>query len=117
MSTIRSINAVTLAVSDMERSIAFYRSIGFRLEHHGESFATFRLGEQALNLTAETEPAGGFWGRVIFYVEDVDQMHRLVLDAGHGTETEPADAPWKERYFHLNDPDGHQLSFARPLVS
>jgi hypothetical protein len=22
---------------------------------------------------------------------------------------------WGERYFHLTDPDGHALSFARPL--
>ncbi|MGH8701888.1 MAG: VOC family protein, partial [Burkholderiales bacterium] len=27
----------------------------------------------------------------------------------------PADAPWGERYFHISDPDGHELSFARPL--
>ena len=117
MSNIQSLNAVTLAVADMERSVAFYRSIGFLLEHNSEGFATFRLGEQALNLTAESEPTGGFWGRVIFYVDDVDLMHELVLEAGHGAETEPADAPWNERYFHLNDPDGHQLSFARPLGS
>jgi uncharacterized glyoxalase superfamily protein PhnB len=30
--------------------------------------------------------------------------------------TEPADAPWGERYFHVRDPDGHELSFARPLA-
>jgi uncharacterized glyoxalase superfamily protein PhnB len=28
----------------------------------------------------------------------------------------PTDAPWGERYFHLRDPDGHELSFAK-LVS
>ena len=27
----------------------------------------------------------------------------------------PADAPWGERYFHVLDPDGHELSFARLL--
>ena len=117
MSAIRSINAVTLAVSDMKRSVGFYRSIGFQLEHHTETFSTFRLGVQALNLTAEATPTGGFWGRLIFYVEDVDQAHQLALEAGHEPETEPADAPWGERFFHLNDPDGHQLSFAKPLRS
>ena len=25
------------------------------------------------------------------------------------------DAPWGERYFHVRDPDGHELSFARLL--
>jgi hypothetical protein len=27
----------------------------------------------------------------------------------------PQDASWGERYFHLPDPDGHELSFARPI--
>src|SRR5260370_34379779 len=27
----------------------------------------------------------------------------------------PRDAAWGERYFHMPDPDGHELSFARPL--
>lgn len=115
MSIVRSINAVTLAVSSIERSIRFYRSVGLELEHSSPMFATFRLGDQALNLTAEAEPDHGFWGRVIFHVEDVDSIHQTVLDAGHEPEAGPADAPWGERYFHLNDPDGHQLSFAKPL--
>jgi uncharacterized glyoxalase superfamily protein PhnB len=29
----------------------------------------------------------------------------------------PRDAPWGERYFHMRDPDGHELSFARPYQS
>ena len=29
----------------------------------------------------------------------------------------PRDAEWGERFFHLIDPDGHELSFARPLRS
>ncbi len=37
------------------------------------------------------------------------------VEAGFEPETAPADAPWGERYFHLVDPDGHELSFARPL--
>jgi len=27
----------------------------------------------------------------------------------------PRDASWGERYFHMPDPDGHELSFARPI--
>lgn len=115
--TVRSINAITLATSDIDRSVRFYGSIGFRLDYRSPTFATFRIGSQALNLTGEAESAPGFWGRVIFYVDDVNAMYQTVLDAGHEPETGPADATWGERYFHLNDPDGHQLSFAKPLGS
>jgi catechol 2,3-dioxygenase-like lactoylglutathione lyase family enzyme len=27
----------------------------------------------------------------------------------------PRDASWGERYFHMSDPEGHELSFARPI--
>jgi len=27
----------------------------------------------------------------------------------------PRDAAWGERFFHVTDPDGHELSFAEPL--
>lgn len=115
--SVSSINAITLAVTDMDRSVRFYESIGFRLDFRSPHFATFRIGEQALNLTGEAPPDTGFWGRVIFYVDDVDRMHANVVEAGHLPEAPPADATWGERYFHVNDPDGHQLSFAKPLSS
>lgn len=54
-------------------------------------------------------------GRVVFWVDDVDAMYERALTSGVSPETEPADAPWGERYFHLRDPDGHELSFARPI--
>jgi uncharacterized glyoxalase superfamily protein PhnB len=54
---------------------------------------------------------------VIFWVADVDEMHARARRAGYSPEAAPTDAPWGERYFHLRDPDGHELSFARPLAS
>jgi len=42
-------------------------------------------------------------------------MYAHVLAQGFSPEAPPRDAPWRERYFHLADPDGHALSFARPL--
>jgi uncharacterized glyoxalase superfamily protein PhnB len=29
----------------------------------------------------------------------------------------PADAIWGERYFHITDPDGHEISFAMLLAN
>jgi len=54
------------------------------------------------------------WGRLIFYVPDVDQFWRYLQDKGFDPES-PRDASWGERYFHMHDPDGDDLSFARPL--
>lgn len=116
-SPIRSISAVTLLVSDMERSVAFYESIGFEILYGGPeaAFTSLRVGDQFLNLMAGIGATIARWGRVIVYVDDVDNQYRRVVEAGHRPEAEPRDGEWGERYFHLDDPDGHQLSFARPL--
>ena len=55
------------------------------------------------------------WGRVIFRVADVDALHERALAAGYRPTTAPRGAEWGERFFHPTDPDGHDLSFARPL--
>src|SRR6266850_1205592 len=97
LSMIEGISAVTLGTHEMPRAVRFYRTLGFEVLHGGEdsSFTSFRAGTSYLNLiTQPTERRWSWWGRVIFYV-----------------------AEWGERFFHLIDPDGHELSFARPLLS
>src|SRR4030088_2749317 len=63
------------------------------------------------------ERGWSWWGRVIFYVADVDALYDRALAAGCQPTTAPRDAEWGERYFHLVDPDGHELSFACLLRS
>jgi catechol 2,3-dioxygenase-like lactoylglutathione lyase family enzyme len=114
---IESISAVTLASRDMKRSVRFYRSLGFELRYGGEeaSFTTFVVGTGFLNLVLQPAASVEWWGRVIFHVSDVDALYARVLAAGLAPATAPRDAEWGERYFHIVDPDGHELSFARPL--
>lgn len=117
--TIESISAVTLATHDMAGAVRFYRSLGFQLRYGGEGaeFSSFRVGPNYLNLSAQPqERRWSWWGRVIFYVSDVDAMYERALALGLEPEAPPRDAEWGERYFHLSDPDGHQLSFAKPLA-
>ena len=118
--TVQRISAVTLAVRDMARSVDFYRDrVGLELLYGGAgaSFSSFAVSDAYLNLVLETDREPGWWGRVIFYVDDVDAIYRRLRDAGLTPATAPRDASWGERYFHISDPDGHELSFARPLRS
>ena len=117
---IESISAVTLCTRDMTRAVRFYRALGFPLRYGGEQadFTSFTVGTSYLNLMACPVPGDGpwpCWGRTIFYVSDVDAMHQRALAHGLQPDTAPRDAEWGERYFHVTDPDGHELSFARPL--
>jgi catechol 2,3-dioxygenase-like lactoylglutathione lyase family enzyme len=115
---IEGISALTLGTHDMTRAVRFYRVLGFELLYGGEAadFTSFRAGPGYLNLiTQPPEKRWSWWGRVIFYVDNVDALYAQALAAGLQPSTQPRDAEWGERYFHLSDPDGHELSFARPL--
>ena len=105
---------------NMLDAVAFYEALGFHLLYGGPEapFTSFRVGAGYLNLQLDTvgAPRRAVWGRVVFWVDDVDAMYRRALAAGFDPETSPADAPWGERYFHIHDRDGHELSFARPLA-
>jgi catechol 2,3-dioxygenase-like lactoylglutathione lyase family enzyme len=117
---IQSISAVTLVTTDMRRAVQFYRMLGLQLVYGGEeaTFTSFRAGPNFLNLISQ--PAKGpvsWWGRVIFYEPNIDELYARLVAAGCRPLTAPRDAEWGERYFHLTDPDGHELSFAWPSIA
>jgi catechol 2,3-dioxygenase-like lactoylglutathione lyase family enzyme len=115
---IESISAIMLATHDMTRAVGFYRTLGFPMRYGRESagFTSFGVGTGYLNLILQdTNRAWSWWGRVIFYVSDVDALFLHAVAHGLHPDFAPRDADWKERYFHIADPDGHELSFAKPL--
>ena len=103
----------------MSRAVRFYRSLGFALRYGGEdaAFTSFQVGSGYLNLILQPwSRMWSWWGRIIFHVTDVDAIYARAVAQGLCPEAPPRDAEWGERYFHLLDPDGHELSFAQPLV-
>lgn len=115
---IEAISAITLATHDMARAVAFYEALGFERNYGGPAagFTSFFAGSGFLNLIAvPRDRSWSWWGRTIFHVDDVDAQYQRACDAGLAPHDEPRDAPWGERFFHITDPDGHELSFARPL--
>lgn len=121
---VNSISAVTFFVSDMERSCKFYSSIpGFELHFGGPSykFTSFKIAKKTyLNLELNADKKNTEFGRVIFYCDDVDALYKFLKNNNEFSrfatfETEPTDAKWGERFFHIRDPDNYQLSFAIPV--
>jgi catechol 2,3-dioxygenase-like lactoylglutathione lyase family enzyme len=108
-----------------------------------DSFSTFEVGERSeaatyLNLEwiEEEDDESSFYvskkpnlgkikvsqdfGRVIFHTENVDRLYSYMkndecISKSIVFENEPTDAPWGERFFHIREPNGYQLSFAQPL--
>ena len=115
---IEKISAVTLRVANMMESVRFYRDVlGMELLYGGEDagFSSLRAEDaQSAILNLEQGNTVTRWGRLVFHVTNVDVLWTHLNERGFDPEI-PQDASWGERYFHMPDPDGHQLSFARPL--
>lgn len=120
------LNAITLRTTDMAAAVEFYELIGCTTIFGGPSasFTTMAIDDfvpgsatNFINLTVEQAERGrpGFWGRYIIFVDDPDAHHRRLVDAGRTPLMAPSNATWRERYFHVLDPDGHEVSLARPL--
>ena len=116
MPMIHHISAVTFAVRSMPEAITFYSKLGFTLVYGGPQahFSTHQAGNAFVNLTLSPAYLPAWWGRAIFRVDDVDALYQTVLAAGY-TPAPPQNGAWGERYFHLSDPNGHELSFAQLL--
>jgi len=123
---VNRISAVTLFVKDMARSCKFYSAIpGFTPVCGGKSssFTTLEIKKGSktyLNLELRKEASSKDFGRIIFYTSDVDELYRTLKKDNTISklglfENEPTNAPWGERFFHIRDPDGYQLSFAMPI--
>ena len=129
---IEKVSAVTLRVANMMESVRFYRDVlGLELLYGGEAagFSSLRSkNAQSAVLNLEQGQTETGWGRLIFHVTDVDAFWARLKESGlsvdalwnhlkeRGFDPEvPRDACWGERYFHMPDPDGHELSFARPI--
>src|SRR5919197_1349068 len=98
---IEKISAITLKVARMDVAVRFYRDVLGMEVLYGGSGATFfslRMGEGE--------------HRIIFHVADVDSSWSYLKQKGFEPDR-PRDASWGERYFHMRDPDGNEISFAR----
>ena len=124
------LNAIGIAVSDLRRSLQFYRLLGLDLpeaptEDHVE--ATMANGTRLMFDTEEVirsflpdwERLDGNQVSLAFECSspsEVDEMYARVVDAGFEGEQEPWDAFWGQRYALLGDPDGVRVNLYAALV-
>jgi uncharacterized glyoxalase superfamily protein PhnB len=109
-----------LQVSDVERSLRFYRDqLGYEVTYtfpdDGEpQFVSLDVGGSKLGLGAAAGPveAGStaIWG----YTDDVDATFASLVEAGAPVVAEPADMPWGERVASVSDPDGYTIHLGAP---
>ena len=116
-----------LFVSDLDRSIRFYRdTIGLPFRFANESYAEFATEGAKFALYARSHlpellgreaapgPGPGLHGEVAFFCDDVDAEHERLAAAGVTVIAPPTDRPWGERTLHVADPDGYVVELTRP---
>ena len=125
------IDVIGLVVSDMGKSLAFYRRLGFAIppEADGEPHVEAALpgGLRLAWDTIETirsfdpewsPPAGSQRISLAFVCTDpaeVDSIYAGFVGAGYVGHLEPWDAFWGQRYATVHDPDGNGVDFFAPL--
>lgn len=112
---------LTLPVSDLDTSIAFYESLGFVTEIHVERFALLRYGSGTLGLLAarprlEIEASSGGTSLRPFVqlemgTDDLDALYNEFIDRGVPVHIAPRDRGF-ERQMQLRDPDGFTIEYA-----
>ena len=124
MTAVRAISHVILFVSDLERSVAFYRDvlgIPHRFTEHG--YAEFETEGTRFALYERTRvrgltgrmPADGGGAEVVFEIDDADEWARRLPASGVEITRLPTDRPWGHRTLHLLDPDGHVVELAQRI--
>lgn len=124
----KSLDYLVLVVTDIERSVVFWRDvIGAEHQHTSGPYAQFSVGQVRLGLfqadaMAETlgrdvgVPGPGRSGfEVGFLVEDVDEAYDDLVASGAVAVTAPGDRAWGQRTAYVADPDGYLIELVRPL--
>ena len=115
-----------IVVSDMPRSLAFYRRLGLEFPEGSESEGhveaqlpgglRFGLDTEEVMHSFDPDwqrPTAGHAEAGAFRCDspaEVDQVYAELLGAGGTAYKEPWDAFWGMRYAQLEDPDGNLLS-------
>jgi|SRR3569833_130234 len=107
-----NLNQVTIPVSNVECSIAFYEKLGLKLIVKAlPYYARFECpdGEStfSLHLAEDAQNCNGTW--IYFEVEDLDNYVDRLIAKGVIFEELPNDKDWLWRESRLKDPDHNQL--------
>jgi len=123
------VTKIEIFVSDLERSRAFYESLGFAVVRQWEDWVMLALGDNVLDLQGDAHVVKGphyftpeidrfprgTGVEISIEVEDVDALYERARSLGIDIVKGVQDRPWKARDFRIADPDGYFIRITTPL--
>ena len=113
----------TLTVDDLQKSITFYKGLGFAIDERWEEQGTLlgvmvRAGRTRIGLNQDDWQKGrdrkkGIGVRLSISTSttgSVDEIAKRAKNAGITLKSEPHDTEWKSRAFEVSDPSGFLLT-------
>ena len=122
------LNAIAVVVSDMARSIRFYRLLGLDVpetpdQSHVDTFlpngVRFMLDSEEVIRSFLPDWSRETGNQISLALEcaspaEVDEVYERITGEGFEGEKEPWDAFWGQRYALLLDPDGVSINLYAP---
>jgi len=116
----------SLTVDDLQKSLAFFESLGFTVDERWEDGgvlrgATLRAGETELGLSQDDWKKGRDRQKgvgVRFYMsttQNIDQLAARAKKAGVALDSEPHDTEWGSRAFDVTAPSGFKLTISSKI--
>ena len=106
------LNQVTVPALDIARSIAFYKTLGFRLIVQAAHYARFEVpdGEATFSLHVADDAKGAANGASIYFeCDDLDARVADLKAKGIRFDSDPVEQSWLWREAWLSDPTGVKL--------
>ncbi len=107
-----NLNQVTIPVSDVEKSIAFYQTLGLKLIVKAlPRYARFECpdGNATFSLHHVDHEINSNGTSIYFECDDLDEKVENLKNQGIKFDEDPEDRSWLWREARLRDPDGNNL--------
>ncbi|XCF07483.1 VOC family protein [Tamlana crocina] len=107
-----NLNQVTIPSKNLEKSVAFYTTLGLRLIVDSmPRYARFECpdGDATLSIHQIGELPKGNDITIYFEEEHLDEWVGKLQEKGFKFDILPTDQPWLWREAHLQDPDGNHI--------
>lgn len=107
-----NLNQITIPSLDLEKSIAFYQTLGLQLIVDAlPNYARFECpnGNATFSIQKTDQLPSGNGIHIYFECEKLDETVKELMAKNVSFEEMPNDKPWLWREAHLKDPDNNHL--------